>query len=147
MKAPNSESLENVAFHAFLQSLLHFANFIFSAFRDNDHYWYWMNEEGDEFFFDKDEVVRFRVEAEVWHDLTPQKPSIVGEESTVPINSKKSDNKADASTSNVPYTIIVSDSYHKDYQRFTKCLRGINAATRTWSYSVVARIGTRRSYF
>ncbi len=69
----------------------------------------WTTEEGDEFFFDKDEAARFRVEAEVWHDLTPQKPSI-GEESTARTGSKKMASRVDASTSDVPYTIIVSDS-------------------------------------
>ena|SRR5579871_2121026 len=97
-----------------------------------------MTDKDNEFFFDKDEVVRFRVEAEVWHDLTPQKPSI--EESMAPTTSKKSDGNADESTSNVPYTIIVCDPYHKDYQDYTNCFRGINAATRTWSYILVARI-------
>jgi len=57
--------------------------------------WVWY-EDGNELFFDKGEVVRFRVEAEQWHDLSPQKPMRGQEEAIV---EKK-----------VPYSIIVSIS-------------------------------------
>ena len=36
--------------------------------------WTWMNE-GDEYFYDKLEWVRVRVEGEHWHDLSPVAPS------------------------------------------------------------------------
>ena len=36
--------------------------------------WTWVNE-GDEYFYDKLEWVRIRVEDEHWHDLTPVAPS------------------------------------------------------------------------
>jgi DNA-directed RNA polymerase III subunit RPC8 len=37
--------------------------------------WIWTTEEGAECFYDKNEPVRLRVEREIWHDLTPQKPN------------------------------------------------------------------------
>lgn len=37
--------------------------------------WIWTTEEGNECFYDKNEPVRLRVETEIWHDLTPQKPN------------------------------------------------------------------------
>ncbi|KAF2085684.1 DNA-directed RNA polymerase III 25 kd polypeptide [Saccharata proteae CBS 121410] len=36
--------------------------------------WVWTTENGDELFFDLEETVRFRVEAEFWHDQSPQAP-------------------------------------------------------------------------
>ncbi len=42
--------------------------------------WTWVNE-GDEYFYDKLEWVRIRVEDEHWHDLTPVAPSERGSES------------------------------------------------------------------
>jgi hypothetical protein len=84
--------------------------------------WIWTTHDGNEFFYDKMEPVRFRVEAEVWHDHTPQKPSIDGEESTAPTDSEKSASKVDKSTRDVPYTIIVSDSYHVGYHGYTNGL-------------------------
>ena len=128
-----------------LQSQFNFANFIFSTFRDDLYVWIWTTYDGNEFIFGKDDAVRFRVEAEVWHDLTPQKPSIGDEESTAPTDSKKSSSKVDESATNVPYTIIVSDSYHKDYQSYTDYIRGIDATTRTRSYRLVVMAGRRRS--
>jgi len=44
-------------------------------YRDNEQVWIWTTEEGTEFFYDKNEPVRFRVEAEVWNDPNPQKPT------------------------------------------------------------------------
>jgi len=38
-----------------------------------DHVWIWDNE-GSTFYFDVGEVVRFRVEAEEWHDQIPNAP-------------------------------------------------------------------------
>lgn len=42
--------------------------------------WVWTTEEGVEMFFDRNETVRFRVEAEVWTDLSPEKQPTPGEE-------------------------------------------------------------------
>ena len=42
--------------------------------------WTWVNE-GDEYFYDKLEWIRIRVEEEHWHDLTPVAPSERGSES------------------------------------------------------------------
>lgn len=85
---------------------------MFSTFRDDEHVWIWTTDEGNEFFFDKNDPVRFRVEAEVWHDLTPQKQPIDGDGSTAQNDSEDSASGVDASTRDVPYTIIVSASYH-----------------------------------
>lgn len=46
-----------------------------SEIRDGELVWIWTTEEGAECFFDKNEPVRLRVEREIWHDLTPQKPN------------------------------------------------------------------------
>lgn len=37
--------------------------------------WIWTTEDGHECFYDVNEPVRLRVEREIWHDLTPQKPN------------------------------------------------------------------------
>jgi len=44
-----------------------------SRFDFADHVWMWDNE-GATFYFDVGEVVRFRVEAEEWHDQIPNAP-------------------------------------------------------------------------
>ena len=54
--------------------------------------WVW-NNDGNEYFFDKGETVRFRVEAENWHDQSPDAPSEL--ETTSEIERK------------APYSIIV----------------------------------------
>ncbi|KAJ5975255.1 DNA-directed rna polymerase III 25 kd polypeptide [Penicillium waksmanii] len=41
-----------------------------------DQVWIWENEEGSSFYFDVGEVVRFRVEAEEWHDQIPNAPEL-----------------------------------------------------------------------
>ena len=40
----------------------------------------WTTDEGNDLFFDRNETVRFRVEAETWTDLSPEKQSAGGEE-------------------------------------------------------------------
>lgn len=57
-----------------------------------DQVWIWENEEGSSFYFDVGEVVRFRVEAEEWHDQIPNAPELV--------DGPTSDRKS-------PYAIIV----------------------------------------
>ena len=44
--------------------------------------WTWVND-GDEYFYDKNEWVRVRVEDERWNDISPSPPSERGTESTV----------------------------------------------------------------
>jgi DNA-directed RNA polymerase III subunit RPC8 len=65
--------------------------------------WVWKTESG-EYYYDKRETVRFRVEAEVWHDQSPGKPE------------KNKTNEEGQSVpsvqpSKVPYTVIVSLAY------------------------------------
>lgn len=36
--------------------------------------WIWVNEDGDNFYFDVGEIVRFRIESEEWHDHVPNVP-------------------------------------------------------------------------
>ena len=55
--------------------------------------WTWVND-GDEYFYDKNEWVRVRVEDEQWIDISPSPPSERGNES---IAERKS-----------PYSITVS---------------------------------------
>lgn len=42
--------------------------------------WVWTTEQGIELFFDRNEIVRFRVESEKWTDLSPEKQLAPGEE-------------------------------------------------------------------
>lgn len=47
----------------------------FSCYSDfADQVWIWDNGEGAIFYFDIGETVRFRVEAEEWHDQVPDAP-------------------------------------------------------------------------
>lgn len=54
-----------------------FENTVFNAAEDA---WVWTTEDGHELFFDRNETVRFRVEAETWTDLSPEKQAPPGEE-------------------------------------------------------------------
>ncbi|CAG8921065.1 unnamed protein product [Penicillium salamii] len=47
-----------------------------STFDPAEQVWIWKNDEGSEFFFDVGEVVRFRIEAEEWHDQIPNAPEL-----------------------------------------------------------------------
>lgn len=38
----------------------------------NEDAWVWKTDDGVELFFDRNETVRFRVEAESWTDMAPQ---------------------------------------------------------------------------
>jgi DNA-directed RNA polymerase III subunit RPC8 len=40
----------------------------------SDQIWIWTNEGTGEYYFDIGEVVKFRVEAEEWHDQSPGAP-------------------------------------------------------------------------
>lgn len=53
---------------------LHLTDLTFSDLAEQ--VWIWENDEGSEFFFDVGEVVRFRVEAEEWHDQVPNAPEL-----------------------------------------------------------------------
>lgn len=69
--------------------------------------WIWNPEEGSPgYYYDPNEPVRFRVEAEVWHDHTPQKPNVESEDVSVSNGTDESGNNI--SSREVPYTIIVS---------------------------------------
>lgn len=56
----------------------------------------WTTEDGTELFFDRYEVVRFRVEGEQWEDLSPEKTAPPGEE------------EQEAQPRRTPYAIQVS---------------------------------------
>jgi len=45
-----------------------------ARFDCTDQVWIWDNGEGAIFYFDLGEIVRFRVEAEEWHDQIPNAP-------------------------------------------------------------------------
>ncbi|KAI5278170.1 DNA-directed RNA polymerase III subunit RPC8, partial [Ascosphaera aggregata] len=47
-----------------------------------DQVWVWDNDEGSTFYFDIGETVRFRVEAEEWHDQIPDAPINIMEGTT-----------------------------------------------------------------
>ncbi|KAI4089049.1 MAG: hypothetical protein LQ344_005620 [Seirophora lacunosa] len=64
-----------------------------SSFNIQEQCWVWSNE-GQEYFYDKSEWVRFRVEQEHWTDISPLAPS---EEETTGVLERKS-----------PYTITIS---------------------------------------
>ncbi|QDS68203.1 hypothetical protein FKW77_010554 [Venturia effusa] len=67
--------------------------------RDNQMVWIWTTEDGNECFYDVNEPVRLRVEREIWHDLTPQKPNF---------SAAQGDDEAEAVVKPVCYTIIGS---------------------------------------
>ena len=62
-----------------------------------------------ECYYDLNEPVRFRVEAEVWHDHTPQKPNMENEDVSISNGTDESLGAGGLSSREVPYTIIVSD--------------------------------------
>ena len=83
--------------------------------------WIWKTEDGKEFFYDRNEAVRFRVEEEVWNDHAPNRPPGEEEEEeteTVSDVVKLEAGSADDTDSggkkskvkDVPYTIIGSMS-------------------------------------
>lgn len=59
--------------------LLHNSDLIWSNVQEQ--VWTWVND-GDEYFYDKNEWVRVRVEDEQWIDISPSPPSERGDEST-----------------------------------------------------------------
>ncbi|KAK8197153.1 DNA-directed rna polymerase III 25 kd polypeptide [Phyllosticta capitalensis] len=46
-----------------------------TKYSGREEVWVWTTETGDELFFDNEERVRFRVEAEIWTDQSPQAPT------------------------------------------------------------------------
>ena len=86
----------------------------------------WYNE-GDEYFYDKNEWVRIRIEEEHWNDLSPIAPPERGAASN---NEKKS-----------PYSIVVSEDLHIAESRLQLWCSQINAgfhdAIRAWTGRVV----------
>lgn len=76
--------------------------------------WIWNPEEGSpDYYYDANEPVRFRVEAEVWHDHTPQKPNVESEDVSVSNGTSESVTGSGLSSRAVPYTIIVSCCSYK----------------------------------
>lgn len=82
--------------------------------------WTWVND-GDEYFYDKNEWVRVRVEDEQWNDISPSPPSERGNEST---RERKS-----------PYIVTVSAPLL--WKRHMLNDAGFDVASRTWSSRVV----------
>lgn len=72
-----------------------------------EHVWVWTTDQQDELFFDLEETVRFRVEAEVWTDQSPQAPTT----DDTPIERKS------------PYRIIVSGRNLLLQMRYTDATR------------------------
>lgn len=100
----------------------------YADYRDSnvqEQVWTWVNE-GDEYFYDKLEWVRIRVEDEHWHDLTPVAPSERGSESAA---ERKS-----------PYSITVSRWFSCVRQVLT--LLGFDDAIRTWTCRMVVAMKT-----
>ena len=91
-----------------------------SFFNVQEQCWVWPNE-GQEYFYDKHEWVRVRVEQESWHDASPLSPSERQHLSTV---ERKS-----------PYSITVS--HHGICTKPVLIVKGINDAVRTWPHAVV----------
>ena len=91
-------------------------------FRDDGHVWIWETEDGQEFFYDCNEVVRFRVEEEVWNDHAPSRPpGEEDEDDESEVNVAKGEDRASngahyaydadgnrVKIKEVPYTIIGS---------------------------------------
>jgi hypothetical protein len=71
----------------------------YSVHTEKEEVWIWRPSDSEDsaFYFDKREPIRFRVEAEVWHDHTPQKPDFTATVDGEPPAQKP-----------VPYTIIGS---------------------------------------
>ena len=82
--------------------------------------WTWVNDD-DEYFYDKNEWVRVRVEEEQWNDISPSSPSERGNESIV---ERKS-----------PYSITVGVLPH--LKRNVLNVVGFHVAVRTWASGVV----------
>lgn len=82
--------------------------------------WTWLNE-GDEYFYDKLEWVRVRVEDEHWTDLSPVAPS---ERGTETVTTRKS-----------PYSITVSNNPWRKISRLI--IVGFDDAVRTRAYRMV----------
>lgn len=78
--------------------------------------WTWVNE-GDEYFYDKNEWVRVRVEDEQWNDVSPSAPSGQGDESTTEQKS--------------PYSITVGAL--PPWKRNVLNDVGFDVAVRTWA--------------
>ena len=82
-----------------------------------------MND-GDEYFYDKLDWVRVRVEDEHWHDLTPVAPSARGTESAA---ERKS-----------PYSITVGHAFYFQFSRLT--FIGFNDTGRTRASPMVVAL-------
>ena len=90
--------------------------------------WTWVND-GDEYFYDKNDWVRVRVEDEQWIDISPSPLSVRGNES---IAERKS-----------PYSITVSTPPLEKRHALNRT--GFDVAVRTWAGRVVVVQCTRES--
>jgi hypothetical protein len=80
------------------------------------------------YYLEKKDQVRFRVEGEIWHDPTPQKPLLNDKgQLYVPMDTEKL----------VPYTIIVSSPHEWNFADKP----GINAGNISWTAVLVERSG------
>ena len=84
--------------------------------------WTWVNDD-DEYFYDKNEWVRVRVEEEQWNDISPSPPSERGNESMTERRS--------------PYSITVG--VLPLLKRNVLNVVGFNVAVRTWASGVVVK--------
>lgn len=87
------ESLAQPNFFFFPVQDLRFGQLRLDDSNVQEQCWVWPNE-GQEYFYDKHEWVRFRVEQEQWHDASPLSPS---ERQKIPLGEWKS-----------PYSLTVS---------------------------------------
>lgn len=118
-----------------------------SEFSPDENVWIWTAEDGNQFFYDNKETVRFRVEDEVWFDHTPQKPrskadlEMVKKEVGGGGATENGDAEGDLRAKEVPYTIIVSscDVLLGVQQAHGMEIVGIDGARRTWCALLVGR--------
>ena len=99
-----------------------------STFNDTEEAWIWESTPDSQLFFDKNEAVKFRVEAETWTDLSPEKQPAPGEEVEIYRRS--------------PYEITVSIYDYEMFfpsRRFTDPKTGFHAADWLGSGSLVGR--------
>ena len=65
----------------------------------SDSVWVWLSESGD-IYYDIYERCRFRVEAEVWHDVAPQGPQLADKDGN-------GEDAEDVNRNKVPYSLVV----------------------------------------
>lgn len=81
------------------QALLLIILFSQESTTPSESVWVWLSESGD-IYYDIYERCRFRVEAEIWHDIAPQGPLLTDKDGNV-------ENGEDANRNKVPYSLVV----------------------------------------